>query len=566
MSGGDLNLRCAWALVDELVRAGVHHACLSPGSRSTPLALAIARHPEVEVHTYLDERASGFTALGLAKTRQRAVAIVCTSGTAAAELLPAVVEASQARVPLAILTADRPPRLRGTGANQTIDQAGLYGRFVRASLEPPVPASDEDEPGWASAGRDAIVAMTSLPIGPVHVNCPFDEPLTPGSVDLPSPGPRRERPPGPKPWEDRVTPEDVDRVAHAISGRRGVIVAGSRTWEDNGRVGHLAERLGWPMLAEPLSGLRRPGAALSAGQALLGARDWLDAHRPEVALQVGATPTARATQALVASAELIVVDVHNLDPDPEHHASVRVDAQPDDLVGAVLGRRVEPAPFGWLTEWEVADERARAALDRVLDGEPQPSGVGIARDLAAAIPAGGILLAGNSLPVRDLDLTMTPRDDLRVLGNRGASGIDGLVSTAIGAAASRRGSTYALLGDLAFVYDLGALGWAARHDPPGLTIVVVDNRGGRVFSDLPQRDLPEFEDLFLMPHEADLEALTLATGADHVSVRQASGLAVAVREPATGIRVVVVPVDPEHDRSVRARIEEAVAQAVDTLP
>ena len=571
MNRGDLNLACAWALVDELVRAGVRHACLSPGSRSTALVLALARHPGIELHIHLDERSSGFIALGIAKALGRPVAVACTSGTAAAELFPAVVEASQAGMPLLVLTADRPPRLRGTGANQTIDQVELYGRYARGYFEPPVPVTDEDIEAWGAAGREAVAAAASLPIGPAHVNCPVDEPLTPGEVELPQPGARRQRPPGPKPWEDLATPDDVERVAGAISGRRGVIVAGPRSWEDSGDVGVLADRLGWPLLAEPLSGLRRldeglrAGQPLRAGQALLTAEGWLDARRPEVVLQVGAAPTTRATQDLVGSGQkLIVIDIHHLEPDPEGRATIRLHVQPGDVVNA-LGH-LAPAPFGWRTEWEVADEAARIALDDVLDAEAAPNGLRTARDVAAAIPESGILLVGNSLPVRDLDLSMAPRDGLRVLGNRGASGIDGLISTSVGIATARRGPTYALLGDLSFLHDLGALAWSARHEPPDITLVVVNNGGGQVFSLLPQRELPEHERLFVTPHHADLEALTRASGAAYVRVEAADDLVATVAEPPAGIRVVEVVVDADHDRRVRDDMRAAVGEALARLP
>ncbi|MGZ8570722.1 MAG: 2-succinyl-5-enolpyruvyl-6-hydroxy-3-cyclohexene-1-carboxylic-acid synthase, partial [Actinomycetota bacterium] len=477
MNVGDLNLACAWALVDELAAGGVQDACLSPGSRSTPLALALSRHPGIRLHVLLDERSSGFVAIGIARASRRAVAVACTSGTAASELLPAIVEASQARVPLIVLTADRPPRVRGTGANQTIDQIDLYGRYARTFVEPPLPVNDDDVDAWRRSANDAIRATHGLPIGPSHVNCPFDEPLHPGSGELPPPSRRHRRPSGPEPWEDLAGPEDIERIARAISGRRGAIVAGPRAWEDSGHVASLAEGLGWPIFAEPLSGLRRPGGTLSAGQAIIGVDTWTRSHRPEVILQIGAAPTTRAMQGFVASTEqLVVVDVHHLEPDPEHRAAVRVRAQPGDAIRALLGRptagdgepfgvsiregdaapspevlessRIAPAPFGWVMDWEDADRAARSASDGVLDADPAPSGLQVARDVAASIPDGGILFVGNSTPVRDLDVAMAPREGLTVLGNRGASGIDGLVSTALGIGASDRGPTYALLGDL----------------------------------------------------------------------------------------------------------------------
>jgi 2-succinyl-5-enolpyruvyl-6-hydroxy-3-cyclohexene-1-carboxylate synthase len=590
----DVSLACAAALVDALVAGGVRHACVSPGSRSTALALALARNDRVTVHVHLDERSSGFFALGLAKATGKPVAVACTSGTAAAELLAPIVEASQSRVPLVVLTADRPPRLRGTGANQTIDQTELFGRHVRAFVEPPVPSVPGDADAWAEAGVEALHAMAGLPIGPAHVNCPFEESLVPGeastgrrTVEVP----RRD----PKPWERLATTEDVDRVAAAASGARGVIVAGWSAWDDLGAIDLLADHLEWPLLAEPGSGLRTPGegvrgpdGALAAGQGLLGTDRWLDAHRPEVAIQVGAAPTARATQRLVASVErLVVIDVHHLEPDPEHRADVRVRAMPEEVAAGLLGRptgdalaitsptpvpsaeelraaRIEPAPFGWRADWLDADERARGALDRVLDDEDRPSELRVARDLAAWVPDGGLLFVGNSGPVRDLDLAMAPRSGLRVLGNRGASGIDGLVSTALGVAAARRGPTVALLGDLSFLVDAGALLWLAGRGIDAV-LVVLNNGGGQVFSRLDQGALPERQELFVTPHGfEDLGALCVTARAGHARVEQMRALVRSLEDGLArgGVQVVEVTIDPGHDRAIRQGCSEAIREAL----
>ena len=225
MDVADLNLACAWALVDGLVAGGVRHECLSPGSRSTPLALALSRHPDVDLHVHLDERSSAFFATGIARATGRPVALACTSGTAAAEFLPAVVEASQSRLPLVVLTADRPPRLRGTGANQTIDQVGLYGSYARETLDLPVPEAAGQEAWWRQAAREALEAAHGDPVGPVHVNCPFEEPLSPSpDARLPAPtGETIDLPAGP---EAELTAEEADRLMQLVSGARGAVVIG----------------------------------------------------------------------------------------------------------------------------------------------------------------------------------------------------------------------------------------------------------------------------------------------------------------------------------------------------
>ena len=291
MSLGDVNLGCALALVHELVRGGMQHACISPGSRSTPLALALDRHPSVTTHVHLDERSGAFFALGIAKAAGKPVGVACTSGTAAAELFPAVVEASQSRVPLVLLTADRPPRLRGTGANQTIDQVELYGTYARAYVEPPVPASDADVESWRRAGERAIDAVRPVP-GPVHLNLPFDEPLVPsnGAATSPSQTSLRSR----SRSRVDVSLENGDRFAREVSGARGMAVVGGWTGDLSGVTRFFTEGLKWPVLAEPTSGIRTPGVALAAGQALMSSSAWLDRHRPELVVQLGATPTTQA--------------------------------------------------------------------------------------------------------------------------------------------------------------------------------------------------------------------------------------------------------------------------------
>ena len=593
MTSGDVSLRCAWSLVDELVRGGVRHACLSPGSRSTPLALALARPPAIELQVHLDERSSAFVALGIARASGRPVIAACTSGTAAAEFFPAVVEASMSRVPLVLLTADRPPRLRGTGANQTIDQVDLYGSYA-AYLEPPVPADDRDAEAWGAVGRDAIAVLRRA-WQPVQVNCPFDEPLTP-SPGAPAPVPSERGA-----WEELtpepLSPEDADRLATEISGTRGVVVVGG-TWPlDVSGVGLGAfERLGWPVLAEPISNLRRAGT-LAAGQALLGAEAWVADHRPEVVLQFGATPTSRATQSFVASAErLIVADRVHPDPDPERRATWRLradvpvvldglsdrdvaqrtvdgsvgiaitapsDRAPSDVgVEARLAMAIEPAPDGWLASWRSADRRARDVLDLPMDGWQEPSEPRIARDVAAALPGGSTLFVGNSTPIRDLDLAMRPREHLTVMANRGASGIDGLVSTALGVSVTRLGPVVALLGDLSFLHDAGATLWNASGDVD-LTVVVVNNGGGHVFSMLPQRDLPEHRELFVTPHAVDIGRLCQAAGAAHERVERASDLLPALdRAAGGGIRVVEIVVDAELGLRRREELRGAVDAAL----
>ena len=515
MGTGDVSLACMSILVDELVLGGLRHACVSPGSRSTPIALALERDPRVTVHVHLDERASAFFALGIAKATGMPAVVACTSGTAAANFFPAVVEASQARVPLIVLTADRPPRLRGTGANQTIDQVELYGRYVRWFVDAPIPSRTEATSTWAGIGRQASSAALDRPRGPVHINLPFEEPLTP-ERDV---EPRRTT--GLSVWTGSldVTDTEAKNAARELNTERGVVVVGSMPAPPTVTLS-LARQMAWPVLAEPTSGLRVPGV-LAGGQGLVSCDAFAAANTPDVVLQIGAAPITRATQRFVSHARrLVVVDRDHLDPDPEHRAAWRLERDPEQVSAAVL-RKIDPRSEGdWSRTWRTADAVARSSIDRLYDAWEEPYEGRTARDLAAWIPAGGTLVVGSSMPIRDLDYSMAPRDGLRVLANRGASGIDGLVSTVLGVAATGT-PTYALCGDLTLLHDAGSLLWSARR-ALNAVFVVPNNDGGAIFDFLPQRALPEHERLFTTPHGLDLGALCAAAGAGHTRIERAA--------------------------------------------
>ena len=567
---GDIALACVTALLDGLVGGGVAHMCMTPGSRSTPIALAAARHPGITLHVHVDERSSAFFGLGIAAASGKPVAMFCTSGTAAANHFPAVVEACMARVPIIVMTADRPPELHGVGANQTIDQQNLFGRYVKWFCDTGVPAGGERERHhWASFGVNAIThAVRFPPPGPVHLNLPFREPLLPSGSGAGAPpityttSSAAHRPVD-------LMPAFLREVS---TGHRVVVVAGRLRVPPEGLVDLCAER-GWPLLAEPLSGLREAapesghGGALSAGPLLAADAGFREQTHPDLVIQVGAAPTSRGVQELVRGADrLLIIDPDGLVADPDRRATLTIEDDPADVVAVLrAGRSSLPATRPqWLGEWHAADRKVREAVDTLLDSWDEPFEGRIARDVAAAIPDGGVLFAGSSMPVRDLDTFMSPRAGLRVLANRGASGIDGLVSTTFGIA-EVSGPTYALLGDLSVLHDASGLLWGARRGP-GAVLVVIDNNGGGIFSLLPQASLArdEFELLFGTPHGLDLQAIARAAGAGVRTVDSAGVLVPAMREAATsgGVQIVRVRVDRARAVELRGEVSRAVSAAL----
>ena len=588
----------ALTLVDELVRGGVADACLAPGSRSAPLALALAEHPRVRVHVHVDERSAGFFALGTAKRSGRPAALVCTSGTAAANFHPAVLEAHHARVPLLVLTADRPPELRDTGANQTVDQLRLYGGAVRWFCEVGLPV---DRPGagryWRSLAARAVAAAAGPPAGPVHLNLAFAEPLVPRELGG-EPAPGR---PGGAPWTvsaafpRRPAPADVDALAERVGAApRGLLVVGWGSGLRFEAADAFARAAGWPVLADPLSGHRRGPHAVAAYDALLRVPGFAAAHRPELVVRVGAAPTSKALAAwLDASVPQVLVDPDGAWPDPGRAAATRLAADASALLGAVAaalgpGRRgpgdSAPAPrlgagrppdltgperppggAAWLDAWTSADALAGSVMDALLDGWEEPFEGRVARDLVAGLPGGATLVVGSSMPVRDVDGFARARDGLAFVANRGASGIDGFVATALGVAAAGGGPVAALCGDLTFLHDASSVLGAGRRAEP-VVFVVCDNDGGGIFSFLPQAELPEriFEPLFGTPHGLDLGALAAAAGLPCRRVTRAGDLVPAVTE-ALGARrttVLLVPGDRAVNLARHREVARAVAEAL----
>ncbi len=572
MTGGHAPANAATALattvVDELVRGGVRHVVLSPGSRSAAIgfaALAAAAEGRVALHTRIDERTAGFLALGIARTSHRPVAVVVTSGTAVVHLHAAVLEAHHAGVPLVVLTADRPAHLRGTGANQTTLQAGVYGPAVRlaADVATPVPGHQEaaQVAGWRSLVARAVLAASGLragvhpgggPPGPVHLNLQLDGPQVPDAGDGWS-TPVDGRSAG-APWTARsagleVGSERVDRETPTV------VVAG----DDAGPPARvLAEQAGWPLLAEPSSGSRTGANAIRTYRLLLGDPDLAD--RVERVVVAGHPTLSRPVTRLLSRTDVEVVALAGPGrptpgwTDPGHTVS---------RVAAAL----EPVPAGpptspWLQEWLDRDADLSTRLDRLLDEWDALTPHHVAAAVARSLPAGGLLFVGASNPVRDLDLVV-PRyavgDRRVVVANRGLAGIDGTVSSAVGAALGRPHSTrsLALMGDVTFVHDLTGLVLGPRETRPDLTVVVVNDDGGSIFAVLEQgapAHAAAYDTLFGTPHGVDLAAACAATGTRHRRVRDRDGLAAALAQQPSGIEVVEAVVR----RDDRRALDEAV--------
>jgi len=544
----DATTAFARTLVDEWVRGGVTDAVVAPGSRSAPLALALAGDDRIRLHVHLDERSAAFVALGLGRATGRPAVVLCTSGSAAANFHPAVAEAFHGGVPLIVATADRPPEVRGTGAAQTIDQVDLYGTAVRWAVDVAPP---EDVPGAGDAWRE--LAATSVqralgPVaGPVHLNLCFREPLIPtGAPLVDAPG----RPDGapwlaPRPPEPGLPGVAIELLAAACRAHpRGLIVAGWGAEVSPSTVEALAVTTGWPVLADPISNLRRPPFAVATYDACLRDPEFAAAMRPEFVLRLGALPSGKVLgQWLAGVPEIVAIDPAARWIDPAR-TNTEVLVVPAEATLRALVEHLddaEPDP-AWGAAWRDADARARAAIDTHLDALDVLTDPRVARDTVAAVPAGGTLMVASSMPVRDVETFAAPRDDIEFVANRGTNGIDGFTSTAVGYALAAPTPTVALVGDLCFLHDAnGLLGAADRGID--LTIVVVDNRGGAIFSFLPQADLPEhFETLFGTPQSVDVGALASLHGVTVLEViaPEAVGMAVRAAVDAGGLRVVLV--------------------------
>jgi 2-succinyl-5-enolpyruvyl-6-hydroxy-3-cyclohexene-1-carboxylate synthase len=577
MTAPNRNTLWARALVEELVAGGVDAAVVSPGSRSTPLTVAFERHDDVRVFSELDERSAAYFALGRARRSGDPTPLVCTSGTAAANYHPAVVEANQARVPLVLLTADRPPELRDSGANQTVDQEKLFGDAVRWYRDLPEPeATGRKLRRLRVDAARALATATGTPSGPVHLNVPFSKPLEPVAV------------PGDVPDDlDEVAatgrdgafvrttagaPEldesDLRRLAEALSVERGLVVAGPADppGPDPEAVAALVHATGFPVLADPLSGLRFGGhtrvtPTLGGYDAYLDTAATADWPDPEVVVRVGASPTSKPLRRYLAGvdARQLLVDPAGGWREATFTATDLVVADPDRLAGR-LARLVDAGgDADWTDRWR----RAEAAHWDAVDAEAATWEGGLLADVFELAPEPSTVVVSNSMPVRDADRYARPEAaGYTVLGNRGASGIDGVASTALGAGSATTDDLTLVVGDLAYYHDMNGL-LAVGRCGVDATVVLVNNDGGGIFHMLPIEEFdPPFTTAFKTPHGLDFEPSAELYDMEFARVRDRESFREAYADAAgrSGTQVVEAVTDAEASHRTRERLERAVVE------
>lgn len=567
------------AFVDEMARSGLRHVCVAPGSRSTPLALTIANHPALRTWVHLDERSAAFFALGMARALGAPVALLCTSGTAAANFLPAVVEARSACVPLVVLTADRPPEMREVGAAQTIDQNRLYGSYSKWFVEVALADATPELLRYVrTVACRAVATAAATAAGPVHLNFPFREPLVPAAIEPPrdmSDGDALawHGRPNDAPWvivneAPRIaTPETVRKIAAELtSAKRPLLICGPQfDFALATPFASLACALAAPLLADPLSQLRwgthDHHAVIDRYDAALRDNALVDSLAPDVVLRIGGLPTSKVLLQYMqrhATAHHIVVDTAQW-PDPTLLAAEVVHADPrllcEQLLGHVTGASgTSTTDADWLAAWRRMNTVTNAALTTYIAALDEPFEGAVVAQVADLVPANGTLFVSSSMPVRDLDAFASGDGrPLRVLANRGANGIDGVVSSALGVAATCErgaGSLVLVIGDIAFYHDMNGL-LAARLHALDATIVVLNNDGGGIFSFLPQADQRDhFEQLFGTPHGLRFAPVAELYGAKYYGADTMESLRAGVSAGINGKGLHIVEMRTDRARNV----------------
>jgi len=551
---------CA-TLVDEWLHCGVRHAVVSPGSRSTPIALEIANRHEIEMHIFHDERSAAFAALGIAKASGVPAILVCSSGTAAVEFHPAVVEAHHSEVPILICTADRPAELQGVGAPQTIDQQNLYGVSVRKFVNAEV-ADDSENQTWRPTARDLFATSVGKVRGPVHLNLRFREPLMGAAIDLP---PRHEKSTVIKDKVVLPSARSLRELKKALNFKNGVIIAGPENYRSESIL-HLAESLSWPVLADPRSGARVPSkVVVAAADTILRDEGFSKKLQPQVVLRFGTLPASKVVNSWLANcgAKQIVITTTPTLADPDQLCALHIVGDIDELCAGLISERsneqAQKDGFSWLDLWSSAETSAQKSINSAIADEPGLTEPGVARAIYTLLPEASHLVVSSSMPIRDVEWFAAPRTGLRVHANRGANGIDGVVSTAVGIALATRQPTTLLIGDIALLHDVnGLISLVSREID--LRIVVIDNNGGGIFSFLPQAqtlDASKFEKIFGTPHGVNIKMLSQAHQINTQEVANMSDLAEVLSQRGPWLARVVT--DRQENVKVHERINQMVA-------
>lgn len=566
------------SFVDELVQVGVTEAIVSPGSRSTPMAILMAEHPDMNVTINIDERSSAFYALGVAKATKKPVAILCTSGTAAANYFPAIVEAYYSRVPLIVLTADRPHELRDVGAPQAIDQNQLYGNHAKWFVEMALPEDSEQMLAYVRtmAGRAAGTAQ-SAPAGPVHLNFPFREPLIPnlGLDHLWGTSKMAKKNVNVVVGKPTMDEEQAQLISDVVSEKlKGIIVCGSHGNSEFGHdVANLAETLQFPILADPLSQLRsgtHPKSYILDGyDAFLRNEEFREAYKPDIIIRFGAMPVSKSLLQYIQKQKntpQIVVDGDGGWRDPTLSATDMVYCDEIEFCQAITKRIQKRSDNGWISSWIKINEIVKENINAVHQEETLFEGK-VFTELQEILPNGSTLFVGNSMPIRDLDTFFINNEKLiHALGNRGANGIDGLVSTAMGIS-SQNEHTVLVIGDLSFYHDLNGL-LAAKHHHLNSTIVLINNDGGGIFSFLPQsQEEKHFEKLFGTPIGLDYEHVVKMYGGKFTSVENWAEFrkAISTSLNGKGLHVVEVKTDRQENVMIHRKMWNNVSQEIKNL-
>jgi 2-succinyl-5-enolpyruvyl-6-hydroxy-3-cyclohexene-1-carboxylate synthase len=590
MSAPNVNTHWGSVIAEELAEAGVSAVCVVPGSRSTPLTVAFHEHPDVRIFSHLDERSAAYFALGRARRTVEPTPLVCTSGTAAANFHPAVIEASNARVPMLLLTADRPPELQDSGANQTVDQEALYGDAVRWYRTLPEPRAEARRlRSLRTTLARAVGKSTGPPAGPVHLNCPFSKPLEP--TEVPGDVPERFAAEHPRAALGRDGPYvslhrgrrtlDAGALASVLeavaAADRGLIVAGPADAPTPARddLAALASATRFPVLADPLSGVRF-GPHVAETVTCGGYDSYLDARitdawpDPDVVLRFGASPTSKTLREYLnrADARQFLVDPAGGWREATFAATDRIEADPSWLAGALAGGlqgdEDTGADHAWLDRFHAVE---RGYWDLLGDADLPREG-GVLATVAANAPDPATMFVSNSMPVRDLDRFGKPGTvDLRVLGNRGASGIDGITSTALGAGSATDDPLLLVTGDLAYYHDMNGLLALGRCDVDA-TIVEINNDGGGIFHMLPIEEFDPFESQFKTPHGLDFAPTADLYDLAFRREDSIEGVEAALADAldSEGSHVIEVTSDAERSHRRREELQETVVAELDGGP